>query len=153
MEDGINWLNLSPDRSRKLVHFNEHRSQGGSLIYSSLQKKSLWDISLILKLDENYFLLNIPQFCTLRLNCVHWGVCFHNSVCLFVLHVSPKSSLTNMKSLGKNDRTAGGICKKGKRWGKNAGRKTCAGIIHSFKVSWEKTETQDTRKRKFNLFF
>lgn len=47
------------------------------LFIQAHRKKSL--SSLILKLDENYFLLNVPQF---WLNCVHWGVCFHNSVCV-----------------------------------------------------------------------
>lgn len=40
-EDSLNWLNLSPNRSRKPAHFNEHRYQGESLYLFNLTEKVL----------------------------------------------------------------------------------------------------------------
>ena len=96
MEDTLNWLNLSPHRSRKPAHFNEHRSQGEPLYLFNLTEKVLrrlirmrtecgttflcWTIP---KLSSSVFPYKYKALC-LEVNCIFCGVCIQVCVCLWV---------------------------------------------------------------------
>lgn len=84
--------------------------------------------------------------------CTAGGVFSQQCVGVFVLHMSPRSSLTNMESLGESDRTVGGIRKKGKQWEKCRLNDLCKN--HSFIQSLigKKIQCKTQKKKKVSYF-